>query len=74
MEIRPEVMERLLSESDERLWETVRKLAVMNNITLPLTPPSHTDMENLRAILRGGALDYEGAMRILTSYKQGEKP
>ena len=73
MDIRPEVMERLLSESDERLWETVRKLALMNNITLPVTPP-HTDMEKLRAILRSGALDYEGAMRILANHRQGEKP
>ena len=74
MEIRPEVMERLLSESDERLWETVRKLALMNNITLSLTPPPHADMEKLRAILRSGALDYEGAMRILANQRQGEKP
>ena len=34
MEIRPEVMERLLAEDDERLWETIRRIAVMNNISL----------------------------------------
>ena len=74
MEIRPEVMERLLAESDERLWETVRRVAVMNNISLPLTPPSHADMEKLRSSLKGGAFSYEEAMRILTSAQKGEKP
>ncbi len=74
MEIRPEVMERLLAADDERLWETVRRVAVMNNITLPETKPSSSDMEKLRATLKGGMLSYDEAMRILTSYKQGEKP
>lgn len=73
MEIRPEVMERLLAEDDARLWETIRRIAVMNNISLPLTPPAHTDMEKLRAILKGGTFSYDQAMRILASYKQGEK-
>ena len=74
MEIRPEVLERLLSEDDGRLWETVRKIAVMNNVTLPATPPSHADMEKLRALLRSGALGYDDAMRILRKSGQGDTP
>ncbi|MBE6655347.1 MAG: hypothetical protein E7609_00555 [Ruminococcaceae bacterium] len=73
MEIRPEVMERLLSADDERLWETVRRVAIMNNISLPATPPSAADMEKIRAGLKGGMFSYDEAMRILTSYKKGEK-
>lgn len=72
MEIRPEILERLLAESDERLWETVRRVAVMNNITLPATPPAHGDMENLRACLKNGTFGYEEAMRILSNHRKGE--
>ena len=74
MEIRPEVLERLLSEDDGHLWETVRRIAVMNNITLPATPPSHTEMEKLRALLRSGAIGYDDAMRILRKSGQGDAP
>ena len=74
MEIRPEVLERLLSEDDGHLWETVRRIAVMNNVTLPATPPSHADMEKLRALLRSGALGYDDAVRILRKNGQGDAP
>ena len=50
-----------------------KDLLKQNNITLPLTPPPHADMEKLRAILRSGALDYDGALRILANHRQGEK-
>jgi len=46
----------------------------MNNITLPSTPPPHSDMEKLRALLRSGALGYEDAMRILQKNGQGDQP
>ena len=74
MEIRPETLEKLLAESDERLWETIRKVGVMNNITLPLTPPSGEEMAKLRLILRSGGLNYEQALGVLDSYRKGEKP
>ena len=73
MEIHPEMLERLLAQSDEDLWETVKKIAAMNNISLPLPPPSHSDMEKLRTGLKSGAIGYEDAMRILSSYPKGEK-
>ena len=73
MEIRPEVLERLLSEDDGHFWETIRRVAVMNNITLPAKPPSHTDMEKLRALLRSGTLGYEDAVRILQKNRQGDE-
>ena len=74
MEIRPEILERLLNESDERLWETVRRVAVMNNITLPASPPPKAQMEQLRTILRAGSLKYEDAIGILSRYKEGGAP
>ena len=74
MEIRPEVLERLLKEDDARLWETVRRVAVMNNITLPLVPPGKEDMEKLRAIMRSGSLKYEDALSLISHYKEEKKP
>ncbi len=74
MEIRPEILERLLHESDERLWETVRRVGVMNNVTLPSTPPPKAEMEQLRGILRAGSLSYEDALGILSRYKEGGAP
>ena len=72
MEIRPEILAKLLSESDERLWETIRKIAVMNNIALPLTPPSHEEMEKLRGCLKNGTFGYDEAMQVLSEHRQGE--
>ena len=71
MEIRPEILERLLAESDGRLWETVRRVGVMNNVTLPSTPPPKAEMEKLRSILRTGSPSYEDALGILARYKEG---
>ena len=74
MEIRPEILERLLNESDERLWETIRRVGVMNNITLPMTPPSKEEMERLRGILKQGSINYDEAIGVLSRYKMGETP
>ena len=71
MEIKPEVMDRLLAEGDTALWETVRRIAVMNNIALPDKMPSEKDMEALRALLRSGSLRYEDAVEILARYRKG---
>ena len=73
MEIRPEILERLLAESDERLWETIRRVGVMNNVSLPASPPPKAEMDQLRGILRAGSLNYEEAVGILSRYKEGEK-
>ena len=73
MEIRPEILERLLAESDERLWETIRRVGIMNNITLPASPPKAEEMEKLRGILKSGNINYEEALGILSKYKEGGK-
>ena len=74
MEIRPEILERLLHESDERLWETIRRVGVMNHVSLPTSPPSKEEMARLRALLGSGSMNYEEAMRILSEYKGGKTP
>ena len=74
MEIRPEVLERLLKEDDARLWETIRRVAIMNNITLPSVPPGKEDMEKLRALMKSGSLKYEDAVSLIARYKEAKKP
>lgn len=73
MEIRPEVLERLLKEDDERLWETIRRVAIMNNITLPATPPAKDEMNKLRTIMQSGSMKYDDALALLSRYKEGKK-
>lgn len=74
MEIRPEILARLLGESDERLWEIIRRVGAMNNVTLPATPPPREEMARLRALLQSGSMNYEEALGILSRYTGGEKP
>lgn len=74
MEIRPEVLQRLLKEDDARLWETIRRVAIMNNITLPSTPPQKKEMQKLRAIMQSGSMQYEEALALLSRYKEGKQP
>lgn len=71
MDIKPEILERLLDESDERLWETVKRVAAMNNIALPERMPAAKDMEALRLLLRQGNLRYEDALTIIERQRKG---
>ncbi len=71
MEIRPEMLEKLLSENDERLWELIRRVGAMNNITLPAGAPPSEEMARLRSVLKSGSLNYEDAIRVLDTYKKG---
>lgn len=71
MEIRPEMLAKLLSENDERLWELIRRVAVMNNITLPTKAPSSEEMARLREVLKSTSLSYDDAMKVLNNFKQG---
>ena len=73
MEIRPEILEKILDRSDEHLWEMIRKLGVMNGLSLPATPPSHAQMEQLRTHLRSGDFDYAQAERIVENAKKQER-
>lgn len=67
------VMKKLLLESDDALWETIRRVATENGITLPSGQPSAADMAKLRAIMAGkGAKDVGEAMEILRRARQGQ--
>ena len=73
MQFDPNVMKKLLGESDGDLWRTVRTVAAENGIRLPEGQPSAADMARLRAILAGcGAKDVENAIEVVRRAKGGQ--
>lgn len=74
MDIKPEVLEKLLAQSDARLWEMIRRVGAMNGIPLSATPPPADEMSRLRQLLQSGALDKEQAMEILKKRGAGGAP
>ena len=66
MQFDANMMKSLLGKSDKELWDTVRRVAEANGITLPGDTPSAGDMARLRAILgTKGQGDVEAAMETL---------
>ena len=73
MQFDANMMKKLLAESDSDLWETVRRVATENGISLPSGRPSAGDMARLRAILASrGAGDVGDAMEILRRARGGQ--
>ena len=70
MQFDPTIMQQLLAQSDGQLWETIRRIAAMNNIHLPSAPPSPEDLNRLRGAMRGSSqADFQKAMHILQEYR-----
>ena len=73
MEIRPDVLEKILSENDDQLWQLICRIGAMNNMDLSSVAPSREEMSHLRSVLKNGALNYEDAMKVLDKFKRGAK-
>ena len=74
MQIQPELLLLLLNKSDEELWQTMKAIALSNGVHLPRTMPTSEDMKKLRAILQSGnQMDMNEAIKIVESYKNGER-
>lgn len=66
MQFDESAMKKLLAESDDALWQTVRRVAEQNGIHLPSGRPSPGDMARLRAILATrGPGDVADAIEVL---------
>ena len=64
-------LQRLLSESDEKLWQTICKIATLNGISLAAATPPKEEMAKLRTLLSGaGGISYEDALKTLENYKR----
>ncbi len=56
---------------DETLWKTVREIASVHGYSLPERSPSHSEMEKIRAAMRGSdKINLSDAMKLLKSYKR----
>ncbi len=73
MRLNKEKLASLAALPDDELWGEILKLAGGYGITLPKTPPSHTDMEKIRNAVGGGAkINLSEAMKVLNNYKRGK--
>ncbi len=73
MQFDANMMKELLKKSDAELWQTVRRVAEANGITLPEGTPSAGDMARLRAILgTKGPGDVAEAMEVLRRARGGQ--
>ena len=71
MDFKPEVLEKLLLQSDERLWEMIRRVGTMNGVAIAESPPPAEEMNRLRHLLRSGTINKEQAIEILKNHKSG---
>ena len=72
MKINKERLNALADMSDEMLWKTVREIASAHGYSLPERSPSHSEMEKMRAAMRGSdKINLTDAMKLLKSYKTG---
>lgn len=71
MKINKERLNALTDMSDEMLWKTVREIATSHGYSLPERAPSHSEMEKLRAAMRGGdKINMADAVKLLKNYKK----
>ena len=71
MKINKERLNALTDMSDEMLWKTVREIATSHGYSLPERAPSHSEMEKLRAAMRGGdKINIADAVKLLKNYKK----
>ena len=71
MKINKEQLERLASLPDDKLWEEIVNMGKKYGIKMPSATPAHSELEKLRATVRGSRLNVAEAMRILGSYRKG---
>jgi hypothetical protein len=73
MQFDSEALNRLLSQSDDKLWQLICKIGAMNGISLCESPPSAEEMKRLRAMLAGaGKADYNQALEMVKKYRARE--
>ncbi len=65
MQFDPKTLSAILSQDNDTLWQTIRRVAAEGGIALPPGKPSDADLDRLRQVLAGkGASDVGEAMRI----------
>ena len=71
MKVNKEQLEKLASLPDDKLWEEIVNMGKRYGISMPTATPAHSELERLRATVKGSRLNVAEAMRILSSYRKG---
>ena len=67
----PNTVNRLLAQSDEKLWSAIRMIASQNGVSLPATTPPAEDMRCLRDAVAGiSDNDVSNAVRIVNEMRR----
>ena len=71
MQLDPNTVNRLVSQSDDKLWSAIRMIATQNGVSLPATTPPAEDMRRLRDAIAGiSDSDVGNAVRIVNEMRR----
>ena len=71
MDFDTNALNRLLSQSDERLWQMICKIGALNGISISEAMPPKEEMTKLRALLSNAEnADYAQAIATIEQYKR----
>ena len=73
MKINKEQLEAMAALPDEALWAQIVAMAKGYGITMPEATPPHRELEKLRGAVTGSRLNISDALRVLNSYRRGNK-
>jgi hypothetical protein len=70
MQINREMLAKMAVMSDAELWDKIRAVGESYGYSLAKKQPTHTELEKIRALLRGDVeISPMDAMRLLNQYK-----
>ena len=71
MQLDPNTVNRLVCQSDDKLWSAIRMIAAQNGVSLPATTPPAEDMSRLRDAIAGiSDSDIGNAVRIVNEMRR----
>lgn len=71
MQINREMLAKMASMDDTRLWQQIRAVAENYGYTLSENQPSHAELEKMRSLMRGDVqISPKDAVRLVNQYKK----
>lgn len=69
MKFNKEQLDALIALPDDALWAEIVKMAKSYGFTMPEKTPEHSELEKLRATVKGTNVNVAAALRLLNSYR-----
>ena len=71
MDFDTSALNRLLTLPDDKLWQTICKIASLNGVSISESAPPKEEMARLRGILSSAeGVDYKQALATIEQYKR----